>query len=95
MINAIAMFSLLIVMLITLVRARLGPSVYDRILAINSCGTAIVLFIVVHGYLTHRPEFMDVALAYALINFIGTLAVLKFFQHRDLGHTKKQAEEAA
>ena len=77
----------MVVMALALLRALAGPSLYDRILAINSVGTATVLLIAVLGFVTGRPDFLDIALLYALINFIGTLAVLKFFRHGDLGHT--------
>jgi multicomponent Na+:H+ antiporter subunit F len=79
--------ALLITMAFALVRAMLGPSVYDRILAVNMIGTKTVLLIAVAGFLVGRPEFLDLSLVYALINFIGTLAVLKFFRYRDLGHS--------
>ena len=72
-------------MLMTLIRALLGPNLYDRTLAVNSFGTATVLFIAVLGFLTKRPDFMDVALVYALINFIGTIAVLKYFEYAASG----------
>jgi multicomponent Na+:H+ antiporter subunit F len=42
--------------------------------------------VAVLGFLTGRPEFLDVALTYGLLNLIGTLAVLKFFRHGDLAH---------
>lgn len=86
-----AAIALLITMALTLLRALLGPTVYDRILAVNSFGTKTVLLIGVHGFLTERPEFLDIALAYALINFIGTVAVLKFFEY---GHLGDDADEA-
>lgn len=79
--------ALLAVMGLALVRALLGPSIYDRILAINSFGTATVLFIAALGFLAERPDFVDIALLYALINFIGTLAGLKYFQYGDLSHS--------
>ncbi|MEQ1889325.1 MAG: MrpF/PhaF family protein [Alphaproteobacteria bacterium] len=60
----------------------MGPSVFDRVLAANMIGTKMVLLIAVLGYLRGRPDFMDIALAYAMINFIGTMAVLKFFRGR-------------
>ena len=44
-----------------------------------------MLLIAVIGFLTGRPDFLDLALVYALINFIGTLAVLKFFKYGRLG----------
>ena len=79
--------AVLVVMALALLRALAGPSLYDRILAINGFGTATVLLIAVLGFVTGRPDFLDIALLYALINFIGTLAVLKFFRHGDLGHS--------
>ena len=82
---AVAMIAILVTMLMALTRSFMGPSLYDRILAINTAGTATVLFIAVLGFLTGRPDFLDIALAYALINFIGTIAVLKFFKFGNLG----------
>ena len=72
-------------MAFALARTVLGPTTYDRILAINAHGTKTVLFIAVIGFLTERPDFLDVALVYALINFIGTIAALKFFKFGRLG----------
>ena len=80
MIFAIASLAILVVMLIVLARAFVGPSVYDRILAVNMFGTKTVLLIAVYGFLTGRPEFLDLAIVYALINFIGIVCVLKFIQ---------------
>jgi len=72
--------AILIAMLIAIVRAALGPTLYDRILAINAFGTKTVLLIAVLGYLMGRPDFLDIALVYALINFISIIAVLRFFE---------------
>lgn len=82
---AAAAIALLATMVLALVRAVSGPTIYDRILAVNSFGTKTVLIIAVYGFLTRRPDFLDISLVYALINFIGTIAVLKFFEYRDLG----------
>lgn len=82
---AAAMAGVAVTMLLVLIRALLGPTVYDRILAVNVFGTKTALLIAVLGFLDGRPEFLDVALVYALINFIGTVAVLKFMQYGDLG----------
>ena len=82
---AVATGGILVAMAMALVRALLGPTVYDRVLAVNTFGTKTVLLIAVLGFLTGRPEFLDMALVYALINFIGTLAVLKYFEYGDLG----------
>ncbi len=80
MILAATAVALLIGMALTLLRAILGPSIFDRILAVNAFGTKIVLFIGIYGFLTNRPDFLDIALLYALINFVSTLAVLRFFE---------------
>ncbi len=88
-----AMLAVLVSMIMALTRALMGPSVYDRILAVNTFGTASILFIAVLGFLTDRPEFLDIALVYALINFIGTIAVLKFFKYGSLGYSDKDGEE--
>lgn len=80
-----ACLAVLAAMLLTLVRLFAGPSLYDRVLALNAFGTKTVLMIGLVGFLTGRPDFMDIALLYALINFVGTIAVLKFFRYRVLG----------
>jgi len=77
---AVTCLAILVVMGIALARAFIGPTVYDRILAVNMFGTKTVLFIAVYGFLTERPEFMDIALIYALINFVGVIVVLKFVE---------------
>jgi multicomponent Na+:H+ antiporter subunit F len=76
---------IVIAMVLAMARALLGPTVYDRVLALNTFGTKTVLLIAVLGFLTGRPDFIDLALVYALINFIGTIAVLKYFEFGDLG----------
>lgn len=73
--------AILITMLLALVRAIKGPTLYDRILAANIIGTKTVLIIAAMGFLFGRPDFLDIALVYALINFIGVLAVLKYFEY--------------
>ncbi len=89
-----ATLALLVTMGLALARALLGPTVYDRVLAVNSFGTKTVLLIAVFGFLTGRPDFLDISLIYALINFIGTIAVLKFLKYGDLG-TPGSDEELA
>ena len=85
MMFAAAMVAVAITMSLALARALLGPTVYDRILALNVFGTKTVLFIAVAGFLFGRPEFLDIGLVYALINFIGTVAVLKLMHYGELG----------
>ncbi|MEE2752458.1 MAG: monovalent cation/H+ antiporter complex subunit F [Candidatus Latescibacterota bacterium] len=82
---AVTMVAILATMALALARALAGPTVYDRILAGNMFGTKTVLLIAVLGYLTDRPEFLDLALIYVLLNFIGTIAVLKLIERGDLG----------
>lgn len=88
-----ACIALLVTMAMTIARALLGPTIYDRILAVNSFGTKTVLLIAAYGFLTGRPDFLDIALVYALVNFIGTIAVLKFFEYEDLGTSAYQEDD--
>ena len=74
--------AILITMVLALVRALRGPSVYDRVLAVNMFGTKTVLLLSVIAFLVGRPDFLDLALAYALINLVGVLAVLEFIQKK-------------
>ena len=71
--------------ILILVRIVLGKTTFDRILAVNSLGTVIVIGISIHGFYSNRPEFLDIAIVYALINFIGTVAFLKLFSTGSLG----------
>lgn len=63
---------------LVLVRAILGPTVYDRILAVNAVGTKTIILVAILSILSGRPEFLDVALLYTLINFVVTIAILKY-----------------
>jgi multicomponent Na+:H+ antiporter subunit F len=90
-----ATLGLLVCMALTLTRSILGPTVFDRVLAVNSFGTKTVLLIAVYGFLTRRPEFLDLALVYALMNFISTIAVMKFTRFGGLaGMEEDDAEES-
>ena len=80
-----ALTGVLVTMLLALVRAWQGPSVYDRMLALNMFGTKTVLLIAVTGFLHGRPEWLDLGLIYALVNFVGTLAVLRYSKYGNLG----------
>lgn len=74
--------AILVTMALALGRALLGPTVYDRVLAVNMFGTKTVLLVAIIAFLSGRPDFLDLALAYALINFVGVLAVLEFFRKK-------------
>ena len=84
MMYLIASLAIIVTMVLALVRALAGPTVYDRVLAVNMFGTKTTLLLAVIAFLYGRPDFLDLALAYALINFVGVLAVLEFFQKRSL-----------
>jgi multicomponent Na+:H+ antiporter subunit F len=90
---AAASVAIMVTMGLALLRALLGPTVYDRILAVNLFGTKTVLIIAVFGFLTGRPDFLDIALVYALINFIGTVAVLKFVEQAHLDATPRAKDQ--
>ena len=83
---SVASIAVLVSMALSMIRALIGPTVFDRILAVNVTGTLTVVLIAVYGFLDGRPDFLDIGLLYALINFIGTIAVSKYVKYRDLGH---------
>jgi multicomponent Na+:H+ antiporter subunit F len=83
MMFAVTALTLLVVMSIALVRAYLGPTLYDRVLAVNNFGTKTVLLIAVMDFLGGRPDFLDIAIVYALINFISVIGVLRFFEYTE------------
>jgi multicomponent Na+:H+ antiporter subunit F len=81
---AAASAAILLAMAMMLARALAGPTTYDRMLAVNSLGAKTVLLVGVTGFLTGRPDFLDIAIAYALINFTATIALLKVARYRSL-----------
>lgn len=83
---AAAAVAILVALALAVTRALKGPTVFDRVLAGNSVGTLAVLLLAVVGFLTGRPEWLDIAITYGLLNLIGTLAILKFFRHGDLAY---------
>jgi multicomponent Na+:H+ antiporter subunit F len=84
--------ALLVALALALLRAVRGPSVFDRLLAANVVGTLAMLLLAMIGFYTGRPEFLDLAIVYGLLNVVGTIAVLKFFRHGDLGHPGEETE---
>ena len=80
----VATGAVLFALVLVVFRAISGPSVFDRVLAANSIGTLAILLLASLGFLTGRPEWIDVGLTYGLLNLIGMFAVLKFFRHGDL-----------
>ena len=75
--------AILITLGLSLARAIMGPTVYDRIAAINMFGTKTVLLIAVFAFLSGQTDLLDIALVYALINFVGVVAVLRLVEHGD------------
>lgn len=93
-ITGLTLIALGVAFALAITRASLGPTAFDRVLAVNTIGTLAVLAIAVYGFFDGRPEFLDIALLYALINFIGTIAILRFFRFGTLGdHMPTQRED--
>jgi multicomponent Na+:H+ antiporter subunit F len=82
---AAAALALLVTLALAAARAIIGPTVFDRVLAGNTIGTVAVLLLAVIGFLTGRPEFLDLGITYGMLNAVGTIAVLKFFRQGNLG----------
>lgn len=84
-----AIVALLVTVALAMARAALGPTVFDRLQAANTVGTCAMLLLALLGFLDDRPEFLDIALVYGLLNVIGVIAVLKFFLLRSSGSAGK------
>jgi multicomponent Na+:H+ antiporter subunit F len=85
--------ALLVALALMLARAVAGPTVFDRLLAVNTMGTVTVLLLAVMGFLGGRPDFLDLAIVYGLLNVVGTIAVLKFFRRGDLGDPGEEVRQ--
>jgi len=95
MMFTIPIIAVLFALLMAVTRALLGPTAFDRLLAANAIGTSAILLLALYGFLTGRPEFLDIGITYALLNLIGTLAVLKFFRYGGLGHEGEGTNDAS
>ncbi|WIV66198.1 cation:proton antiporter [Natrialbaceae archaeon AArc-T1-2] len=81
LLNAIMLGSAAIVVVlaaVVLYRAVVGPTTYDRVLAVNVVGTSTVIVIALIAAGLDRPEYLDIAIVYALLNFVLSLAVGRF-----------------
>lgn len=87
----VATLAILVALVLAVVRALLGPTIFDRVLAANMVGSLAILLLAAVGFLTGRPEWLDIAITYGLLNLIATLAILKFFRHGDLAHDAGEA----
>jgi multicomponent Na+:H+ antiporter subunit F len=83
-VNLVSVLAMALAMAIMLGRLFAGPTLYDRVLAANSFGTKTVLLLLIFSLLVGRADGVDIALLYALINFVATIAILKFFRYRSL-----------
>lgn len=86
-------FAILVTLALALLRAFIGPTIHDRILAVNVIGTKTVLMIAVLSFITGRPEFVDIAIVYALLNYIGIIAVLRVFEDGTLAHEPANSDD--
>ena len=87
-----ATLAILVVMFMAIIRGFIGPTLYDRILAVNMFGTKTVLLISLLGFVMGRPEFLDIAIVYALINFISIIGVLHFSDSAAFGNDPHDTE---
>jgi multicomponent Na+:H+ antiporter subunit F len=86
-----AILAVLAALALTLARALAGPTAFDRLLATNMIGNLAIMLLALFGFLTGRPiMFLDIGIVYALLNMIGTFAVLKFFRYGALGYDHRQ-----
>ena len=89
------LLAILVTMILALIRAFEGPSAYDRMLATNMFGTKTVLLIAVGGHAMGWPSYVDVALLYAMVNFVSTIAIMRFFEYNESASgasTKERSE---
>ncbi len=93
MMFAAAAIAILVTLSLALVRGALGPTVFDRVQAANTVGTCALILLALLGFLTGRPEFLDLSIVYGLLNMIGTIAVLKYFRYGGLGDAGEEHEE--
>lgn len=87
-----ATFAILVAMILAIIRGIAGPTLYDRILAVNMFGTKTVLLISLLGFVMGRPDFLDIAIVYALINFISVIGVLRYSDTNEFKHTPDNKE---
>jgi multicomponent Na+:H+ antiporter subunit F len=74
---------LAVVMMLPLYRAVFGPTILDRLIGVNAIGSKTTALLILVGMLYHRVDmFIDIAMAYALLNFIAVLAASRYFQKK-------------
>ena len=90
---AVAIIAVLAALALAVARIIIGPSIFDRVVAGNTVGSLSVLVLALIGFVFGRPEFLDLAITYALLNIIGTIAVLKYFRYGDLGRADEGEDD--
>jgi multicomponent Na+:H+ antiporter subunit F len=90
---AVAIIAVLAALALAVARIIIGPSIFDRVVAGNTVGSLSVLILALIGFVFGRPEFLDLAITYALLNIIGTIAVLKYFRYGDLGRADEGEDD--
>jgi multicomponent Na+:H+ antiporter subunit F len=88
----VAVAAVLIALVLAVSRAVLGPTAFDRMLAANSIGSLAILLLAGVGFLTGRPEWLDIGLLYGLLNAVATLTILKYFRYGDLAHRAQDSD---
>jgi multicomponent Na+:H+ antiporter subunit F len=88
----VAVAAVLVAMILAVVRVVLGPGLFDRMLAGNTIGTLAILLLTSIGFVSGRPEWLDIGLTYGLLNAISTFAILKFLRHGDLAHDPEDGD---
>lgn len=72
--------AIMVTMALAVCRALLGPSVFDRILAVNMFGTKAVLLVAIFAFYSGRHDLLDISLLYSLLNFVGVIAALRLVE---------------
>jgi multicomponent Na+:H+ antiporter subunit F len=89
----VAALAILIAMALGVCRALLGPSVFDRILAVNLFGTKAVLLVAIFAFFTGRHDLLDISLLYSLLNFVGVIAALRLVERGKFFANNSEPEE--
>jgi len=88
-----ATVAVLVAMILAIIRGVAGPTLYDRILAVNMFGTKTVLLLSLLGFVMGRPEFLDIAIVYALINFISVVGILRYSSTFEQPSAESESQE--
>lgn len=95
MVFTIAIAILMLSMVLVMIRGVMGPTVHDRILATNAFGSNTVIMIILLAFASDDLTYIDVALVYALVNFVTTIGILKYFKYGRFDVDSAMEEDAA